>query len=283
MTPSGKLLMVEARRRFAHLVAQPDASIDLAHAALLVAAEEQPGLEVEDYRAQLYELGLQAREFVARAEERSAVAAFNRFVFDELGFAGNHSNYYDPRNSLLSYVLDKRTGIPITLSVVYMEIGRRAGLHVEGVGMPGHFIVRAEARDGETALVDAFNAQIVGAEDCQDRLDTIYNGQVPLAEEHLRPVSTRDILARILRNLKAIYAQAGLYHRALSVIERILLVAPGAADERRDRGALLAQLGRYSEAIVDVQAYLHAAPDAPDAARVAEQLKKMQTQLAMLN
>ncbi|HEX8423080.1 MAG TPA: transglutaminase-like domain-containing protein, partial [Pyrinomonadaceae bacterium] len=284
MTPAGKLLMVEARRRFARLLAQPDASIELAHAALLVAAEERPGLDVEHYRARLYELGLAARERIAQAgEESTPIVALNKFIFEELGFNGNQTNYYDPRNSLLSDVLERRTGIPITLSIVYMEIGRRAGVHVEGIGLPGHFIVRAQAAGGEPVLVDPFNGRIVDAEDCQERLDTIYGGQAPLTDAHLRPVPTREILARLLRNLKGIYAQAGLYRRALSIIERILLVAPAAIEERRDRGALLAQLGRYSEASLDVRAYLKRAPNAPDAERVKEQLKNMQTQLARLN
>lgn len=275
--------MLESRRRFARLVAQPDASIELAHAALLVAAEERPGLDVEHYRARLYELGLAARERIARDGESTPVSALNKFIFEELGFAGNHSEYYDPRNSLLSEVLDRRTGIPITLSVVYMEIGRRAGLEVEGIGLPGHFIVRVKEGHGEPVLVDPFNGKIVDTEDCQERLDTIYGGQAPLTDAHLRPLATRAILARLLRNLKGIYAQAGLYRRALSIIERILLVAPDSIEERRDRGALLAQLGRYSEAIIDVQAYLKHASNAPDAERVREQLKKMQEQLARLN
>lgn len=275
--------MVEARRRFAQLVAQPEASIELAHAALLVAAEERPGLDVEHYRARLYELGQRARAAIAQARDASAVVTLNKFLFEELGFAGNQSDYYDPRNSLLSDVLDRRTGIPITLSVVYMEVGRRAGLRVDGIGLPGHFIVRAEATDDAPVLVDPFNGKIVDAEDCQERLDTIYGGQAPLTDAHLQPVTTREILARLLRNLKGIYAQAGLYRRALSIIERILLVAPGALEERRDRGALLAQLGRYSEAVVDVQAYLKGARNPPDAERVTEQLKQMRLQLARLN
>jgi regulator of sirC expression with transglutaminase-like and TPR domain len=284
MTPAGKLLMVEARRRFASLVAQPAASIELAHAALLIAAEEKPGLDVEHYRALLYELGMEARERIAaRDDAAQAVGVFNKYIFEELGFAGNQSDYYDPRNSLLSDVLDRRTGIPISLSVVYMEIGRRAGLHVEGIGLPGHFIVRVEDAGGESALVDPFNGRIVDREDCQERLDTIYGGQAPLTDAHLRPVSTREILARLLRNLKGVYAGAGLHRRALSIIERILLVAPHAVEERRDRSALLAQLGRYSEAIVDAQSYLKSASDPPDAERVAEGLKQMQLQLARLN
>lgn len=285
MTPSGTLLAAEARARFAGLAAQPDAAIDLAHAALLVAAEERPGTDVDEYRARLLGLGLAARGRVALSPD-APVEALNRFVFQELGFAGNRQNYYDPRNSLLTFVLDERRGIPITLSVVYMELGRRAGLEVEGVGLPGHFLVRATARVGgavETVLVDPFNARVATEEDCQELLDTVYAGQVTLSEEHLRAASTREILARVLRNLKAVHAQTRRFRRALAAVERILLLDPGAIDERRDRAALLSQLGRYAESAADFEAYLAAAPTAADAELVREQLRKVWAQLAGLN
>ena len=283
MTPAGRLLAEAARRQFAAQAARPDAGLDLAHAALLVAAEERPGLQVEHYRARLLELGLRARE---RVRERldAPVAALNHFVFNELGFAGNTTHYYDPRNSLLSYVLDARRGIPITLALVYIELGRRAGLHVEGVGLPGHFIVRASADAAAPGvLVDPFNGRNLDEDDCQQQLDTIYGGQVALGPEHLRAASAREILARLLRNLKAIYAQARCYRRALAAVERILLVAPGEHEEHRDRGVLLAQLGRYATAISAVETYLRRVPAAHDAERVQAELKKMRLQLAMLN
>jgi len=283
MTPANKLQAEGARREFAALVARPEAAIDLAQAALVVAAEEQPGLDVAHYRAQLLELGLQARARVGE-RERAPIAALNDFVFRELGFTGNQENYYDPRNSLLSYVLDARRGIPITLSLVYMELGRRAGLHIEGVGLPGHFIVRARAtEDARGLLVDPFNGRISSEADCQQQLDTLYDGQVPLAQAHLRPARPREILTRLLRNLKAIYAQTHHYRRALATVERILLVAPQAHEEHRDCGMLLAQLGRYAEATREVETYLRRMPDAPDAERVQVELKKMRLQLAMLN
>lgn len=283
MTPADKLLTAAARQQFAELVARPEASLDLAHAALLIAAEEQPGLDVEHYRAQLLALGVRARQRVGERTD-APVAAFNHFIFNELGFAGNQENYYDPRNSLLPYVLDRRHGIPITLSVVYMELGRRAGLDVEGVGLPGHFIVRVRAAtDVDFVLVDPFNARIVDEDDCQQQLDTLYGGQVPLAAEHLRPARPRQILARMLRNLKAIHAQAHRYQRAVAAIERILLVAPRAHEEHRDLGLLLAQLGRYAPAIREIETYLKRVPNAPDAERVQDELKKMRSQLAQLN
>ncbi|MDQ3755576.1 MAG: tetratricopeptide repeat protein [Acidobacteriota bacterium] len=285
MTPQGKSQAQEARQRLAALAAQPEASIDLAHAALLIAAEEQPGLDVERYRALLLELGVTARERVARAQG-SAIKALNRFVFEELGFVGNHENYYEPSNSLLHEVLKRRRGIPITLSLVYIDVGRRAGLAIEGVGLPGHFIVRAQAMTdagAETALVDPFNGKIIDEDECQQRLDGMYGGQAPLTEEMLRPARPREILVRLLRNLKAIYAQSQLYRRALAITDRILLFAPDAHHERRDRGALLAQLGHYAAGITEIETYLQRAPQAPDAERVREQLKKLRLQMAMLN
>jgi len=285
VTPAGKLLAAEARRRFAELVARPDGAIDLAHAALLVAAEERPGTDVDGYRAQLLELGLAARGRVA-ASPHDPVGALNRFVFEESHFHGNQEDYYDPRNSLLSCVIDERRGIPITLSVVYMELGRRAGLEVEGVGLPGHFVVRVRANVGGAdvaRLVDPFNRRVIDREDCQQLLDSLYGGQIALAEEHLRASAPREILARILRNLKGVYAQGRRFRCALSVVERILLVEPDAHAERRDRGALLGQLGRYNEAAAEMLAYLQAEQDAPDAALVQEQLKKLRLQAAALN
>jgi regulator of sirC expression with transglutaminase-like and TPR domain len=283
MTPAGKLRAAEARRRFENLIAQPDASIDLAHAALLIAAEESAGVDVEHYRARLFELGLAARAFVA-ARSWEPVDALNEFVFRELGFVGNQENYYDPRNSLLSYVLDERRGIPITLSVVYIELGQRAGLEVEGVGLPGHFVVRVRAESAcgaETRLVDPFNRRAINEDDCQQLLDGLYGGQIALASEHLRAATSREILARVLRNLKAVYAQNNRYARALAIVERVMLLDAEAHDEHRDRGALLAQLGRYEEAISELQLYL--SRPAPDADQVREQLKKVRLQQAMLN
>lgn len=284
MTPADKLAAAEVRRGFAEEVSRPEGAIDLARAALLVGAEEEPRhADIGLCLARLDEMGEQAR---ARAERwgGSRVEALNRYLFDEQGFAGNESDYYDPRNSMLHQVLGRHTGIPITLSVVYMEVGRRAGLRVEGLGLPGHFIVRAsEGGEGEGVLVDPFNRRTTDREECQSRLDAIYDGKVTLADEHLRPAGKRNILARLLGNLKAVYARAQLYARALAAVERILLLAPHNLEERRDRGMLLAQLGRTSEAVAETQTYLNLAPDAPDAETVREQLNKMRLREAMLN
>jgi regulator of sirC expression with transglutaminase-like and TPR domain len=283
MTPADKLAAAEARSQFALEVSQNAEAIDVARAALLIAAEEEPRrCDVARCLARLDELGAEARAHMA-GSGGSPVDALNQYLFEEQGFAGDQANYYAPRNSMLNQVLERRMGIPITLSILYMEVGRRAGLKVDGVGMPGHFIVRASAGEGRAVLVDPFYGKVINEDDCQERLDTIYGGQVPLGEEHMRSVGPRDILVRVLGNLKAIYVQAQLYSRALATVERILLLAPRDFDERRDRGMLLGQLNRLAPAVTDVQAYLNISPDAPDAESVREQLKKMQIRLAMLN
>lgn len=284
MTPADKVAAAEVRRRFAEEVARRDVEVDLARAALLIGAEEEPRrTDVARCLARLDEMGEEAR---ARAVRRggSRVEALNAYLFEELGFTGNEADYYDPRNSMLHQVLGRRKGIPITLSVVYIEVGRRAGLRVEGVGLPGHFVVRAfEDEADEGLLVDPFNRRSTDADECQSRIDLIYDGRLELGEEHLRAVGARSILARMLGNLKAVYVRAGLYRRALAAVERLLLLAPSDLDERRDRGMLLAQLGRLHEAVADTQNYLNLSPDAADADTVRAQLKKMQARQAMLN
>lgn len=284
MTPADRLEAAEARGRFAAEVSKADAEVQLARATLLVGKEEEPrACDVGRCLAQLDEMGEEARARIVRGGE-TPVEALNKYLFDEQGFAGNVSEYYDPRNSMLHRVLERRLGIPITLSVVYMEVGRRAGLRVEGLGLPGHFVVRAyETDDDEGTLVDPFNRKTTDLEECQQRVDGIYEGMMRLTEEHTRAASVRTILARILGNLKAVYVQAQLFRRGLAAVERILLVAPNDLEERRDRGMLLAQLNRMNEAIADTQAYLNLSPNASDAEAVREQLKKMQIRLAMLN
>lgn len=285
MTPASKAIAAAHRKTFAEEVAKPDSAIRLEFAALLIAAEDEAYMDVDvvEYLLRLSSMGIAARERV-EAASGAAVEAFNHFMFEELGFRGNPDNYYHPYNSYLNHVLDHRLGIPITLSIIYMEVGRRAGLNVEGISMPGHFIVRAsESGALESILVDPFYGKILGLEDCQERLDEIYDGQVALADEHLRTATTSEILVRLLTNLEAIYMRARLYRQALAIVERILLLVPGAASERRDRGVLLSQLDRLPEAIEEIQAYLNLSPQASDLDQMREQLHSIKRRLATRN
>lgn len=283
MTPKTKLRAQDIRRRFKELVGQPGELVDLAQAALLVAAEEEAHVDVAHYLSVLDELGRAGAARVA-ASPGAGIEAFNEFIFEEERFRGNQTEYYDPHNSFLNDVLDRRVGIPITLAIVYLEVGSRAGLETQGVGMPGHFVVRArEAGSLEASLVDPFDGRVIDRDDCQARLDELFEGNVSLSEEHLRTANGREILARLLTNLKAIYTHAGMYRKALAAAERIMLVRPGDTSEQRDRGALLAQLDRLPEAIWATQFYLQLSPRAADADEVKEQLHIMQRRMAQMN
>jgi regulator of sirC expression with transglutaminase-like and TPR domain len=285
MTPSSKLRAARARELFAAEARKSTALMRLDRAALLIGAEDEAyrDVDVEKYLALMDEVAREARSFLEAASS-GETEAFNYFLFELKRFTGNQLDYYDPRNSFLNQVLDRRVGIPITLSVIYIEVGRRAGLDVEGISLPGHFIVRVrEPGETEALLVDPFHGVLLTREDCQDRLDTVYDGLVRLSEEHLRTASTPEILVRMLRNLKAVYTRSNLYRQALSCVDRILLLTPGDATEHRDRGALLARLERFQEAASETELYLQTAPDASDTTQVQEQLNNIRRQQAMRN
>jgi regulator of sirC expression with transglutaminase-like and TPR domain len=297
MTPASKLVIEKARREFVALVNRGIEAHDLGRAALLIAEEDDPPGEAWDgrervthYLGVLDAMGAEARGRIAEVRDddgRARVEAFNDLMFTTHNFTGNVENYYDPRNSLLTHVIERRIGIPITLSVVYIEVGRRAGFTVEGIGMPGHFIVRVHDTDDVSSdgiLVDPFNRKIIDREECQERLDAIYGGQVALSGEHLQEVTSRQIIFRMLQNLKGIYLAAGLDREAIAIVERLLLLAPADLSEQRDYGMLLARAGRHAEAARELNRYLTLAPSDDDAnATIREALKSVQAQAARLN
>ena len=270
-----------SRDRFNRLVAGPDASVDLAEASLLIAAEEYPGLDVPRYLERLDRMG---RDVQARLERSPGVVeALNGYLFEEEGFRGNVEDYYDPRNSFLNEVIDRRTGIPITLSMIYMEVARRAGLGVFGVGLPGHFLVRAETA-GRVVLVDPFHGGAVLSEaDCQKRLDRVYDGRLRLEPGMLAPCPRKDILARMLRNLKAIYVKKDDYARALRTIDLLLSLDPRSGEDLRDRGLLHAAFDCYGLAAADLEAYLALAPAAPEAFALSVKITELRSLAARLN
>ena len=258
-----------ARARFAAVVQRPEPQIQLAEAALLVAAEEYPQLAPEPYLRRLDELAERARD---RMWDQTApilmLQEVSRVLYEEEGFRGNRMEYYDPRNSFLNDVIDRRMGIPITLSIIYLEVGWRLGIPLHGVNFPGHFMVRY-AGEALQLLVDPFQSGMVRFEDeSQDLLDHVYGGSVRMKPEFLREADRRDILVRLLANLKGNYLNRRDDVRALSAIERILIVRPDSADDERDRGIVLTRLGRGEEAAVALHRYLELVPDAPDTARV---------------
>jgi regulator of sirC expression with transglutaminase-like and TPR domain len=273
-----------ARERLLALARATEPAGVIGEAALWIAAEEYAGLDVPAWRARLDALGLQAAERITpELDVDAAVAALTRFLFDEEGFRGNAREYGDPRNSFLNDVLERRLGIPITLSIVTIEVAARAGVTARGIGFPGHFLVRLE-RHGRTRLLDPFGGgRVLGKADCAALLRRVAGPAVPLDRGHLRPVTTREMLIRMLNNLKGVYAARADWPRALAAVERLVLLAPSGLGEVRDRGRLRARLGEASGAIEDWERYLREAPDAPDAERVRAQLRALREALAARN
>lgn len=267
-----------ARSRFADVVQKPEPEIDLASAALLIAAEEYPQVTPEPYLRRLDELAERARDRLWDATAPiMMLQEVNRVLFEEEGFQGNRTEYYDPRNSFLNDVIDRRRGIPITLSIIYLELGWRLDLPLHGVNFPGHFLVRY-AGEAVQLLVDPFQNGMIRFEDeAQGLLDHVYGGSVRMQPEFLRIADRRDILIRLLTNLKGNYLNRRDDRRALSAIERILVVRPDSADDERDRGIVLTRLGRDREAAAALNRYLELVPDAPDSARVRLLLDQLGT------
>lgn len=257
-----------ARERFAAIAGLPDERIDLAEAALWIAAEEQPGLDPAPWMARLDAMaaGLSPRLQGVR-DPLDRMARLAGFLADEIGLRGNAENYYDPRNSLLNEVLARGLGIPITLAVVYMEVGRRVDVPLHGVGFPGHFLLRHSRHD--QLLFDPFDhGRQLTEEDCRSRLDQLSGGTLAFDPRLLKPSSPRQILVRMLNNLWRIYLHRGDFLRTLSALDRVLLLDGDDVGARRDRGLLSLRWGDPTRGIEDLQRYLVLEPEAPDHAAI---------------
>ena len=247
-----------ARRRFGEIVSRAEVALD--EASLAIAAEEYPALPAERYLAELDALAAAVRARLAGREDAASVLrALRAVLFEEAGFKGNADAYYDPRNSFLNEVIDRRLGIPITLSVLYMEVARRVGFRVEGVGFPGHFLVKHVAGSREVFIDPFHGGEVLSAEDCVARFQAMAPARMP-QRRHLEAVSPRHILRRMLHNLRKIYVDTNDDVRSLWVMDRLVLLAPDDPAARRDRGLVEARLGGTSAALVDLEAYLAAAP-----------------------
>jgi len=271
--------------RFSELLCRPKFS--LAEACLLIAQDAYPGLDVAHYLARIEALAATVKSRLpgdAFAEQK--VMVLNRYLFGELGYAGNVDDYYDPRNSYLNQVLERRTGIPITLSILYMEVGMRLGLRFQGVSFPGHFLVKLRVSGGHLVLDPFCGGEAQSESDLRSRLAQVLQpgdaDHMPLAQM-LEAASSRQIVARLLRNLKGIYQQAGEAQHALQVTQRMVLVAPHAAEEVRDRGLAYFKLDCFRAALADLQDYLERRPDAPDAAEINDKVAVLRLACARLN
>jgi len=261
---------------------EPDAPLDVAEVALHLARDEYPDLDVDAHLAELNGMAHEAGAYL-RGDLRSRVTGLCRYLFHEMGFRGNTRDYYDARNSYLNVVLERRTGIPISLSAVAMAVGTRAGLEVVGVGLPGHFVVKA-VEDGESIVFDPFHGgRLLAPADCEHLVLQVTEQPFEATPEHLRAVPMGVTVQRMLNNLKGVYLRQADFRRAVRVMERLRQLDPDDPLQRRDLGASLVQAGQPGKAIDHLTAYLSAVPGAEDAATVRHLLQQAQNSLAGWN
>jgi regulator of sirC expression with transglutaminase-like and TPR domain len=291
---------------FTHTALSPDP--DLAVAALQIARVEYPRLDAGPYLDRLDALGREAAARVDAAaivpgiaparvdpDRYARVTALNDYLFSELRFAGNDAQYDDPRNSFLNDVLDRRTGIPITLALVYLEVARRAGMRVEGINFPGHFLLRCPGRPGqaysEDLIIDAFHGGAILSDEACRALFRRYAGEDAVFEPHVLTYATKpQILARMLLNLKRVYVRMRSFPQARDITELLLAVDPSALNELRDRGLLAYQLKDFPAALRDLQTYLERSSTATldeeardEQAQIWEHVKALRRRVASLN
>jgi regulator of sirC expression with transglutaminase-like and TPR domain len=271
-------------RDFRQAVDRPEDKIDLGRAALTIALTDYPNLDVLDYLARIDQLaGEVASRLDSEADIYRSMAALNYVLFKQHGFHGNRKDYFDPKNSFLNEVIERKTGIPITLSVLYMEVAQRVGLALDGVGFPGHFLVKCVG-DGEEIVIDPFDGgEIKSRADIDKMLFNLYGGKVAFHSDLLAPSTKRDILKRMLANLKAIYINENDLVKSLSVLDRVLILDPASAEDARDRGVVYLRLECYAQAREDFETYLRLRPDADDAILVREQLVRLAKEVTRIH
>ena len=263
----------ETNRRLAEVVAQPEADLNLAEAALLIASSEYPALDVTSYLAHFDRMAETiGKRLSGPFSAGRIILELNRFLFDEEGFAGNLQDYFDPRNSFLNDVLERKLGIPISLAVIYLEIGQRLGLPLVGVSFPGHFLVKITVGAGDVVLDPFLGGQSLSLEDLEHRLGSVLLEKARRIEltNLLSAAGKKQILLRMLRNLKAIYATARDPLRALEIVRKSLIIDPHQPHEVRDRAYLYESLSCFRAAVLDYDHYLEMQPHADDAEVVRE-------------
>lgn len=262
-----------------------DERIDLLRAALAFCRIEYPQLDPEPYAHRVEEFARRVAEKIDDPDEPAVcIAAMNQVLFQEEMFRGNTVDYYSPRNSFMNDVLDRRLGIPITMSLLYLEVARRAGFPLFGVGMPGHFLLKHYDVSGRSILIDAFNCgAIVSEEDCRKKVKSIYSGQITLQPEFLLTVTRRQMLTRMLNNLRTIYLSQRDFRRAVRVVDLILVIYPRSPEDVKQRAALRYNLNDFKGALADFEEYVKMAPEASDAEEIGQTALSLRRQMAMMN
>lgn len=264
------------------MITRPEEDLDLGLCALLVAGEEYPDLDVSDHLGQLDAFAEEIMRRMVGVRDSTAIASsVSRYLFDEQGFQGNAGDYYNPDNSYFNKVLDTHTGIPITLSLLFLEVARRVGLRCSGVGMPGHFLVGLE---GGEVYLDPFNGGgILSADDCRRLAEGLFGPRMTWRDSYLDPCTKYEFLFRLLNNLKVVYERSGSHRKSVGVIERMIMVNSHAIALYKDLAEVQYRQEQYRAALRSLESYLSAAPEAPDARQVKEWANSIRVTLSRLN
>jgi regulator of sirC expression with transglutaminase-like and TPR domain len=274
----------EVRAHFQEQVKRPEAMFELARVALLVAAESDPNVDIDGELSRLdgWAAQLSAR-FDPEWNNLQKLARLRSFVFEELGFRGDRTNYYSPSNSLLHEVITRRRGIPLSLAIIMLELGWRIGIPFEGVGFPGHFLVRLTGEPGDLLLDPYTRGMSVHEEDCRRMLLESTGGRLEYDPRLLVSVGKREMILRLLNNLKGAYLRSGEDTLALATVDRLLVMEPGDLDEIRDRGLLLFRLRQYGKALDCLNVYLAEARDPADRTTIEQHVTTLRQLIAGLN
>ena len=272
------------RADFERLVKRPEPAFDLARAALLIAAESNPQMDVDGH---IHTLDSWAEQLRARLQpdwnNLQKLARLRSFLYEDLRFRGDQEDYYSPTNSMLNEVMERRLGVPLTLSIIFMELGWRIGIPFEGVGFPGHFLVRLTGEPRDLLLDPYRDGMSVHEEDCRRMLEEISGGKLELRGDHLNSVSKHDMIVRLLMNLKGAYLRANDDEGALAAVDRLLVIHPDDVEEVRDRGLLLYRLRRWGAALDSLATYLAARPEAADREAIEAHARNLRRLLSGLN
>ena len=273
-----------------------DDTIDLAYTALLISKFFYPNLDIDTYIAHIDALAERVRTLLAEQHveevERDmqhekpllrTIYALNQVLFDEEEFHGNAGDYYNADNSFLNRVLDARVGLPITLSLLYMQVAQRVDLPIYGVGLPYHFVVCCPLPDKKIYIDPFERGTLMSEKDCRERIRALSNGRARLPRQAFAPISRQHLLVRLLTNLKHIYLNAENYDSMLIICDLILLLMPDLAKEYRDRGIIHYQLQHYGRAVRDMKRYVDLAPDATDRYEILNHIKMIRETIARLN
>lgn len=269
---------------FRQAVHRVETEIDLGRAALAIAASDYPNLDIDAYLSRIDGLaGAAEARLAPDADVYRSITALNYVLFKEHGFRGNREHYFDPKNSFLNEVLERKTGIPISLSVLYIEVARRIGLSLQGIGFPGHFLIKYLG-DNEEIVLDPFNqGEILSRRSLETMLYRLYGGNIVFEPHLLESISKKQILRRMLNNLKLLYLRKNELIKALSVVERLMVLDPACGEDIRDRGLIYLQLECFKQALEDLEGYLRVAPHAEDALEIRKQVTILIRQVAHIH